>query len=112
MVFAAELAVSLAKNRLYSWEMKKERVSSLLLADDLFEVGCNQVFQKLLPVDTGDYLPCAVVVGDVSRVLCQYVANDLPYRVVSLFLQSIIYLHHFLFSHSLIQRSHLVQSIP
>ena len=45
MVFAAELAVSLAKNRLYSREMKKERVSSLLLALDLFEVVCNQVLQ-------------------------------------------------------------------
>ena len=112
MVFAAELAVSLAKNRLYSREMKKERVSSLLLADDLFEVGCNQVFQKFLPVDTGDYLPCAVVVGDVSRVLCQYVANDLPNRIVPLFLQSIIYLHHSLLSHRLVHLSHLIQSIP
>ena len=112
MVFAAELAVSLAKNRLYSREMKKERVSSLLLADDLFEVGCNQVFQKFLPVDTGDHLPCAVVVGDVSRVLCQYVANDLPNRIVPLFLQSIIYLHHSLLSHRLVHLSHLIQSIP
>lgn len=83
MVFAAELAVSLAKNRLYAWEMKKERVSSLLLVDDLFEVGCNQVFQKFLPVDAGDYLTCAIVVGDVGWVLCQYVSNDLPYRIVS-----------------------------
>ena len=112
MVFAAELAVSLAKNRLYAWEMKKERVSSLLLADDLFEVGCNQVFQKLLPVDTGDYLPCAVVVGDVSRVLCQYVANDLPNRIVPFFLQGIIHLHHSLFSHCLIHRIHLMHRIP
>lgn len=112
MVFAAELAVSLAKNRLYAWEMKKERVSSLLLADDLFEVGCNQVFQKLLPVDTGDRLPCAVVVGDVSRVLGQYVPNDLPYRVVALFFQGIIHLYDPLFSHRLIQLHHLMHRIP
>ena len=112
MVFAAELAVSLAKNRLYAWEMKKERVSSLLLADDLFEVGCNQVFQKLLPVDSGDRLPCAVVVGDVSRVLCQYVANDLPHRIVSLLFQGIVYLHDSLFSHRLVQLHHLMHRIP
>lgn len=51
MVFAAEIAVTLAKNRLYAWEMKKERVSSLLLADNSFEVLCDQVFQQFFPVD-------------------------------------------------------------
>ena len=51
IVFTAEIAVTLAKNRLYAWKMKKERVSSLLLAHDLFEVVCNQVFQQLLSVD-------------------------------------------------------------
>ena len=37
--------------QLMAWKKKKERVSSLLLADDLFEVVCDQVFQKLLLVD-------------------------------------------------------------
>ena len=112
MVFAAELAVSLAKNRLYAWEMKKERVSSLLLSDDLFEVGRNQVFQKLLPVDTGDHLSCAVVVGDVGRVLRQYVANDLTHRIVPLLFQGIVHLHDSLFSHCLIQLHHPMHRIP
>ena len=112
MVFAAELAVSLAKNRLYSWEMKKERVSSLLWEDDLFEVVCDQVFQKLLPVDAGDYLPCAIMVRDVGRVLRQYVANNLSHGTVAFLLQSIIYLHHSLLSHRLVHLSHLIQSIP
>lgn len=110
MVFADETAVALAKNGLYVWE--KGRVSSLLLEVDSFEVVCDQVFQKLLPVDAGDYLPCAVVIGDVGRGLGQYVPNDLPYRIVPLLFQSIVHLHDSLFSNCLIQLYHLAQRIP
>lgn len=112
MVFVAENAVTLAKNGLYAWEKEKERVSSPLLEDDLFEVVCNQVFQKLLPVNTGDHLPCAVVVGDVGRVLGQYVTNNLAYRIIPLLFQGIVHLHDPLFSHCLIQLHHLMHRIP
>ena len=104
--------VTLAKNGIYAREMKKERVSSLLLVGDLFEIGCDQVFQKLLPVDAGDYLPCAIMVRDVGRVLRQYVAKNLSHGTVAFLLQSIIYLHHSLLSHRLVHLSHLIQSIP
>lgn len=112
MVFAAELAVSLAKNRLYAWEMKKERVSSLLLSDDLFEVGRNQVFQKLLPVDTGDHLPGPGMIGDIGWIFRQNVAHNLPNGIISFLFQSSIYLHQALFTHRMVQLPHLKQSIP
>ena len=112
MVFAAENAVTLAKNGLYAWEKEKERVSSLLLEDDLFEVLSDQVFQQFFPVNAGDHLPCAVVVGDVGRVLGQYVTNNLAYRIIPLLFQGIVHLHDPLFSHCLIQLHHLMHRIP
>ena len=49
--FVVESNDTLAEKLLFAWKKEKERVSSLLLVDNSFEVLCDQVFQQFLPVD-------------------------------------------------------------
>ena len=76
------------------------------------KVICNDILQKFFSINTRDYIPCTVMVGDVSRIFRQYVSDNLPHRIIALLPQGIINLQHSFFTHFLIQLTHLVQSIP
>ena len=61
-------------------------------AKDLFvKVILEQFLHKLVPVDTADERSGIVVIGDVSRILRENVADDLIYGVVSLHHEGVIH---------------------
>ena len=45
--------------------------------------------QKLVPVQFADHAAGIVVIGDIGRVLCQQVTDDLVDRVVTFFVQGV-----------------------
>jgi len=92
------LVLLLKHFRSYIFSRNRKRISTFS-----FEISLDNIFQKLFPINTRNDVSCASVSGNVSRIFCQYVSDDLPNRIIPFFLQGIIHLHHSLFAHQLIQ---------
>ena len=61
-------------------------------ADGLFvKVILDQLLHKFIPVDTADERSGVVVIGNISGVLRENVADDLIYGVISLHHEGVIH---------------------
>ena len=53
------------------------------------QIAAYQLLQKLVPIQLADHAAGIVVVGDISGILREEIANDLVDGVITLFVQSV-----------------------
>ena len=56
------------------------------------QITAHQLLEQFIPIQLADHTACIVIIGDISGVLCEQVADDLIDGVIAFFIQSIEYI--------------------